>query len=89
MQAYIVTYDLANASTIDYEALFAAIKEYGVWARVTESTWIVATDKTAKEIRDYLEAFLTPGSRLFVVKSGKEAAWRDVRCKNDWLKKWL
>jgi hypothetical protein len=89
MPAYLITYDLDRASSDHYEDLYRAIKSYGVWARVTESTWVVVTEQPAKEVRDTLGEYLRKGDRLFVLKSGVEAAWRNVRCDSDWLKKWL
>ena len=85
MKAYIISYDMAEGG--DYEELYEAIKGYGIWAHITESTWAIVTDESAKEIRDYLEDYLSYGSALFVVKSGTEAAWRNALCSNKWLKK--
>ncbi len=89
MPSYLVTYDLTQGSSSDYEELYDAIKSYGTWARVTESSWMVVTDNDQSEIRDHLGEFLRSGDRLFVLKSGKAAAWRNVRARNEWLKKWL
>lgn len=88
-KTYIISYDLRNGSADDYEGLYDAIKAYGTWAHITESTWAVATTESAKEIRQYLAEFLGKGSRIFVVRSGTEGAWRNVICRNEWLKKWL
>lgn len=70
----------------DYDALFEAMKSYNGWAHITESTWAVVSEQKAKQIRDYLSTFLPKGSRLFIVKSGVEAAWRNTICRNEWLK---
>jgi hypothetical protein len=85
MNCYIISCDMAEGG--DYDALFDAIKSYRIWAHITESTWAVVTDDDHKEIRDNLEQYLPKGSRLFVVKSGTAAAWRNVICRNEWLKK--
>ena len=82
---YIISYDMAGEG--DYTALFDAIKAYGTWAHITESTWAVVTDDDHKEIRDDLAKYLPKDSRLFIVKSGTAAAWRNVLCRNQWLKK--
>ena len=73
----------------DYEELYEAIKAYKTWAHITESTWAVVTDYNHKEIRDDLGKYLPKGSRLFVIKSGKAGAWRNVMCRNEWLKERL
>ena len=89
MVAYLVTYDLNRGSRSDYEELYDAIKSYGIWARVTESTWIVVTEATVAEVRNHLFSLMDEKDRLFVLKSGRAASWRNARCRNEWLKKWL
>lgn len=83
MKTYIITYDLRNNR--DYASLHEAIKQYSKWAKITESTWGVVTSKSASEIRDNLRSVMDSDDRLFVLKSGVEAAWRNSICKNDWL----
>lgn len=81
---YIISYDFKGD---DYEPLYNAIKSYKVWAHINESTWAVVSTEKAADIRDYLGEYLPKGSRLFVIKSGMAAAWRNVICSNEWLKK--
>ena len=78
MACYIVTYDLVEAEGGDYEELIAAIKAYGTWAHITESTWAIVSDDRAKDVRDHLLTYVPDGSRMFVLKSGSAAAWRNV-----------
>ena len=84
MPCYIVSYDLREEK--DYEALYDAIKSYAAWAHILESTWAVVASKSAVEVRNHLIGYLDSDDGLFVVKSGTEAAWRSVLCKNEWLK---
>jgi hypothetical protein len=84
MACYLISYDLRN--TREYENLYKAIKSYGTWAHVLESSWAIVSSKSAKEIRDHLKTFIDDDDGLFVVKSGIEAAWQKVRCKDKWLK---
>ena len=84
MKCYIISYDLRNER--DYESLYDAIQSYGTWAKITESTWAIVTDKSAKNVRDHLLTTMDGDDRLFVVKSGVEAAWQNSICKNEWLK---
>lgn len=86
-KSYIVSYDLAEGG--NYNQLFEHIKSYGYWAHITESTWAILTTKTVCEIRDAIAAYLSEGSRLIVVESANVAAWRNVICKNEWLKEHL
>lgn len=81
----IITYDLCQPGQ-NYEDLISAIKEYSKWARVTESTWIIVTDDSCETIRNNLVQHIDTNDRLFVAKLSGEAAWRNVKCKNDWLK---
>jgi len=87
LSAYLIAYDLrGDADSSRYEALQEAIKAYGTWAHVTESCWIIVTEEKAKEVRDGLAQWVTPGDRLFVLKSASVAAWRNVICRSEWLK---
>ena len=86
-RCYLVSYDMAEDG--DYEALYEAIKAYGTWARITESTWAVVTSNNAADIRDDLWGYLPEGSRIIVVRSGTESAWENPNCRNAWLQKYL
>lgn len=85
MTCYIVSYDLVQPGR-NYDPLYEAIKSYSRWAHVHESVWAVVTNSSAVQIRDHLSRHLDANDRLFVVKSGVEAAWRGVLCSNNWLK---
>lgn len=87
MACYIISYDLRKQR--DYESLYKAIKSYGTWAHILESTWAVVTSKSAVQVRDHLAAYMDQDDGLFVVRSGTEAAWRRVICRNEWLKEHL
>lgn len=84
MASYIISYDLRKDR--DYEALYEAIKSYGTWAHITESTWAVTTSKSAVQVREHLSSVMDNDDRLFISKSGVEAAWINVICKSQWLK---
>ena len=55
MRCYIISYDLNKENGRDYNSLYKAIKSLSTWAKITESTWAVVTNKTAVELRDFLE----------------------------------
>jgi len=84
MPCYIISYDLRKER--NYDDLYRAIKSYGTWAHILESTWAVVTSKTAVQVRDHLASYIDQDDGLFVVRSGTEAAWRNVICRNEWLK---
>jgi hypothetical protein len=87
MKCYIIAYDLRMGG--NYTSLHNAIKDYSTWAKITESTWAIVTSQSAKQVRDNLLGYMDNNDRLFVIKSGGEAAWMRVMSSNDWLQKHL
>ena len=87
MKCYIITYDLRKFR--NYDALYNAIKSYGTWGKITESTWAIVTYQNTAQIRDYLLNYIDNDDRLFVLKSGGEAAWQNVIAENNWLQQHL
>lgn len=82
MNCYIISYDVRN----QHQELYYAIKGYESWAHINESVWAVVTTKSAKDVRDHLKSKIGDGDSIFVVKSGLEAAWSNVLCRDQWLK---
>ena len=76
-------YDLRKIR--DYSSLYNAIKSYGTWAKITESSWAIVTDQTAIQVRDFLLNSIDGDDRLFVAKYGGAAAWQNVIAKNEWF----
>ena len=87
MKCYLIIYDLRKLR--NYDMLYEAIKSYGTWGKVSESTWAIVTSQNATQIRDYLLRFLDKDDRLMVIKSGAEAAWQNAIANSEWLKKHL
>lgn len=87
MSCYIITYDLHEGA--DYAGIVSAIKSYGTWAHITESTWAVVTSHSAQQIRDHLLGYTKKQDLLLVVRSGVESAWGNTLCKDEWLQKHL
>lgn len=88
MATYVITYDMRKPGR-NYESLYEAIKAYGTWAHVLESAWAIVTSQSAAAVRDNLRRHMDDNDGIFVVKSGTEAAWANVLCKNEWLKEQL
>lgn len=82
-KCYIISFEISTNT--DVTGLITAIRGYDTWAKITETTWAVVTEQTAAEVRNNLTTHIGQG-RLFVVKSGIEAAWINVICRNEWLK---
>lgn len=81
---FIISYDLCSPSQ-DYNQLYSAIKSFGTWGRLTESTWAIVTDSTVVQIRNFLMRFIDNDDRLIVIKGGKEAAWVHTIADNNWI----
>ena len=84
---YIISYDLEEGQS--YDKIIEYIKSFGTWSHITQSTWAVFTDKKASELRNDLIEFIGNKGRVFVVRSGTEAAWKNTIGTNEWLQKYL
>lgn len=82
----IITYDLCKSGK-NYNDLYEYIKSYAVWAHITESTWFISTEKTCASIRDEINKIIDSDDRIFVAELTGTAAWRNVICQSDYLKK--
>lgn len=65
MSAYIVSYDL-NQHGQNYTCIINKLKAYSSHWHMQGSVWIVVTDQTASEVRDYLKPCLDANDQLFV-----------------------
>jgi len=86
MSAFLVTYDLVgtDATSANYKNLIAEIQRTA-WGHVQDSVWIVVTDESAKQVFDRLWRHMHPRDRLFVLLSGRQAAWENAICADSWL----
>lgn len=86
-KTYIITFDIKNP---DRRSQFKVkLKEFGSYCPIHENAWAIRTEKKATEIRESITNLLLPEDRLFIIRSGTEAAWRNsygVK-HNEWLKK--
>jgi len=82
---YVISYDLRGQR--NYEELYQAIRSYGTWSRIVESTWAIVTDSSAVQIRDNLTQYLDRDDGIIVIRAKHEAAWKDALSTNEWLKK--
>lgn len=85
MATYIISYDL-NRPGQDYASLHKAIKELGAWWHHLDSTWLVVTSKTAKQVRDALVREIDSNDQILVVRPSGEGAWQGF---NDKGSQWL
>lgn len=85
MTSMIIEYDL-RAPSRNYDDLYKAIKAYGVWAHITESTWFIKTNESCAQVRDKLLKHMDSNDRIFVAVLTGAAAWRNVLCSSEYLK---
>ncbi len=88
MATHLIGYDLDKPGQ-NYEALKSAIEELaGGWWHHLDSTWLVTSALTAKEVRDKLKPHLDANDKLLVINVGGDAyAWTGFSAKaGDWLK---
>lgn len=88
MTSMIIEYDLCSPGR-NYNTLYETIQSYGVWAHVTESTWFIKTGDSCVQVRDKLKKCMDSNDRLFVAELTGTAAWSNILCDSDYLKKHL
>ena len=84
-KAYIVSYDLSNPGQ-RYEELLKKIKSYPKWARLGGSAYIIITNQSHVQIRDFLKKDLDSNDKLFVAVVTVPAAWVNL---GDEVSQWL
>lgn len=85
MNNYLIGYDL-NKEGQDYDTLIEQIKNLGSWWHCLDSTWIIRTNTSAKDIRDHLNNYIDDNDELLVVCLTGEGAWAGF---SDKCSKWL
>lgn len=84
MNIYLVTYDL-NTRGQNYQGLLDKIKESSLWARLSESSYTVGTEKTPQQLFDYLKTDLDGNDQLYIIKITKPYAGFGTKEVNSWL----
>jgi len=86
MTCYIVAFEVESAT--NRAKLKESLKSYGSYCPINTNCWAILTDKSAAKIRDHLMEVIPTSDKIFVFKSGVEAAWRNVfgQKNTDWLK---
>ena len=85
MECYIVTLEVADDAM--RQKAHEKLKTYRWYCPVHQNCWAIVSDQGATQIRDSLTPLLGPKDRLFVVRSGTEAAWWNSygNKHNEWL----
>ena len=89
MTCYIATFEVANDQ--DKEALTERLKGYGIYCPINANCWAFLSEQNAVQIRDNLMSVIKTTDKIFVIKSGVEAAWRNAYGdqNSEWLKEKL
>jgi len=83
---YIVTYDLSNPGR-NYESLLKKIKTFSAWARLGGSAYLLITEQTSVQLRDFLTPALDINDKLYVGRLSNEAAWQGLgEGVSNWIK---
>lgn len=90
MTTYIVTFDIKDITRLN-QIKNHLRKEKSSICPIHENAYAILDTKTSNEIVDELTPFLTNEDRIFVIRTGTAAAWRNSYGEenNKWLKKHL
>jgi hypothetical protein len=86
MSTYIITFEIGSENDLDN--FTKQLKSFGGYCPINKNAWAITTNKKAKELRDILIQFISGNDRMFIVRSGTEAAWVNSYSQehSDWLK---
>jgi len=85
MKSYLIGYDLNRPET-NCPELIDALQEFSPRWHHLDSTWIVKSDWSARQVRDHLKPHLHSTEELLVVELTGEGAWAGF---NDEAVNWL
>ena len=93
MNKFLVTYDLkktsSNDRSSDYNKLYEKLSWYNKNARVTESSWIIKTNKNSQEVYDNLASVLNGNDSLFISAISNPSIWYNCLSSNDKIREVL
>lgn len=90
MTTYIVTFEVNDPSRIN--AVKKKMRDhYSGVCPIHGNCWAILSDDTPAQIREYLDNDLTSTDRIFVIRTGTHAAWRNTYGEDNskWLKERL
>ncbi len=73
----IISYDLTTPGK-NYEPLIQRIKKLGSWARLGGSAYLVLTEHTVVQVRDYLWQVMDNTDKIYVGVSPAPSAWQGM-----------
>lgn len=85
MATYIVAFEVNDDDR--KEKFKEYLRSYGTYCPINANCWAIKSQHDSVKIRDHLNRGLDPNDRVFVIRSGLEAAWRNAY--SDDNSKWL
>jgi hypothetical protein len=87
MNCYIVSFETKTEAS--RERVRERLRLYKRYCPIHKYCWAIMSDDAAKSIRDEVAKVMDSGERLFVIRSGTEAAWQNSfgEKNNEWLRK--
>ena len=88
MAIYVIGYDIHPSQGQTYTKLEEAIKSFGDWWHCLDSTWLIKTNWTSVQVRDFIWGHMYSNDKLLVVEYRHgHAAWNGFSgdCQS-WLK---
>ena len=89
MTTYIVTFDVTD--NLSKSQIKEKLKQYAGYCAVHGNCWAIVSDQTPVQIRDSLSEVISESDRVFIIRSGTSAAWRNSYGTeyDEWLKEKL
>lgn len=89
MTTYIVTFEVNDITR--KSKVYEKLKEFRYYCPIHENAWAIQTDKKSTDIRNSISMVMTGNDRIFVIRTGTEAAWLNAYSNEhtEWLKKYL
>jgi hypothetical protein len=90
MSTYLVGFDLDTPGQ-NYRGISQRLKDLGTWWHNLDSTWLVKSDMTVVQLRDYLRPLMDTTDKVFVVDvTARAAAWSGFSEQaSAWIKEWM
>lgn len=91
MNRLLVCWDLVSEdSSRDYRPLIDRVRQYGTYACIQYSTYVLYTAVSARAVRDDLAAYVDENDRLFVAALTGETAWLHMPdAAGEWLHRYV
>lgn len=80
---YLVTYDLNKETT--RPPIVERVKEFDIWARLSESSYAINTPLTVQQVYDYFKPLLDSNDNLYIITLKHPWTGYGPKKVNEWL----